>query len=683
MEGSEGVESLEGEGAGGGSLEGGTVHLQVKGRVDYAHLLRLVRPAPQTRSSSCGGFAPHVDRPDLLLVDDAGSRGESGLHEGPRAHVLGLLLHPHGLRVRVQLHVQGHLVPWEGGQLLHADDRHVYLLLLGPLRVQLVEDLATAEEHPLHLGGVVDHRLVGLWVHSDELGVLVHLLQGTRAALVPQQVLGRGDDQRLAEVPVHLSAQHVEVVRRRRHVHHLPVGALYLHALVLAHGGHDVGVLVHLLQEALQPARAVLSPLPHVPVRQEERQGALAHPLVLPRRDELVDHHLRAVDEVSELRLPQHQHVGVLQAVAGLEAQHSELREYAVAHRELRLHLLDLIRGGADGGRGELGQVVQGGVLLACLLVHQHCMSVGKRAPLHVLPRQPHMVALQQHRAERQGLSSAPVDALSLLDGLDACGQDPLQLLVHVELGRRGAHLYPDVLQGGSVVAGLADTRVLPGREESLPLGGEPVVLGAVVRLGQLEVLLHRVLDHGLDFVQVLLLGRAVCHQLRLVHSESVWVLHDLGVQLGLRVHGLVQLVVPVASVADEVDDAVLPELLPPLHSHLEGRHHRQRVVAVAVEDGDVEGLAQVGAVHSGSGVVGVRREAHLVVDHHVDSPPHCEVRNTGHLDGLIHDPLSREGRVSVQQHRHVLQLVLLAVSGEKLLGADFADGYGVDGLEV
>lgn len=62
----------------------------------------------------------------------------------------------------------------------------------------------------------------------------------------------------------------------------------------------------------------------------------------------------------------------------------------------------------------------------------------------------------------------------------------------------------------------------------------------------------------------------------------------DLLVQHGLGEERLVDLVVPHAAVADHVDDAVLAVLLPPLHGELEGRAHRQRVVAVAVEDGDL-----------------------------------------------------------------------------------------------
>jgi hypothetical protein len=61
---------------------------------------------------------------------------------------------------------------------------------------------------------------------------------------VPQQRLRRHHHQRLAEIAVHLAAQDVEIIGRRG-----AVGDLHI-------------VLGAELQEALEPRRAVLRPLP-------------------------------------------------------------------------------------------------------------------------------------------------------------------------------------------------------------------------------------------------------------------------------------------------------------------------------------------------------------------------------------------------------------------------------------
>ena len=75
------------------------------------------------------------------------------------------------------------------------------------------------------------------------------------------------------------------------------------------------------LQKPLDARAGVLRPLPFVAVRQQQHQAGEQPPLVFAARDELVDDDLRAVREVAELRFPQHQRLGIVAAVAVLEAQ--------------------------------------------------------------------------------------------------------------------------------------------------------------------------------------------------------------------------------------------------------------------------------------------------------------------------------------------------------------------------
>jgi hypothetical protein len=110
----------------------------------------------------------------------------------------------------------------------------------------------------------------------------------------------------------HLAAQHVEELRGRGEVADLDV------------------VLGAVRQEALEPRARVLGPLALVPVRQEQHEPGEALPLVLARRDELVDDDLRAVQEVAELGLPDDERLGVIEAVAELEAEDAGLGQRAV-----------------------------------------------------------------------------------------------------------------------------------------------------------------------------------------------------------------------------------------------------------------------------------------------------------------------------------------------------------------
>jgi hypothetical protein len=65
------------------------------------------------------------------------------------------------------------------------------------------------------------------------------------------------------------------------------------------------------LEVALDAGRGVLGPLPFVSVRQQHDQAAETAPLHFARTDELVDNHLRAVGEITELRFPDDQRLRV------------------------------------------------------------------------------------------------------------------------------------------------------------------------------------------------------------------------------------------------------------------------------------------------------------------------------------------------------------------------------------
>jgi hypothetical protein len=62
-------------------------------------------------------------------------------------------------------------------------------------------------------------------------------------------------------------------------------------------------------------------------VRKEQDEPRGLAPLGPARDDELVDHDLRAVDEVAELRLPEHEGVGGGDRVAVLERESGVLGE--------------------------------------------------------------------------------------------------------------------------------------------------------------------------------------------------------------------------------------------------------------------------------------------------------------------------------------------------------------------
>src|SRR6185503_14627643 len=122
------------------------------------------------------------------------------------------------------------------------------------------------------------------------------------------------------------------------------------------------------LEVALEPRRAVLGPLPFEAMRQQENQAASAQPLGLARRDKLIDDDLRAVGEIAELRLPQHEAFRVGERVTILETENPELRKGTIANLETAT---------LDGGKRD--------IFVAALLIDPNRMALTESAAPAVL----------------------------------------------------------------------------------------------------------------------------------------------------------------------------------------------------------------------------------------------------------------------------------------------------------
>ena len=225
---------------------------------------------------------------------------------------------------------------------------------------------------------VVDHAL--------EVAV-GELLEPRRGLREPQQALRRHHDQRARLRHERLAAQQVEVLGRRGAVRDADV----------ALGGR--------LEEALDASARVLGARALVAVREQQREPRGLAPLGEARHEELVDDHLRAVHEVAELRLPQDERVGRLDAVAVLEAHARLLGERAVVQLERRVRV---------------AQVLERAVAVAGLGVVEHGVALAERAALGVLAGEPHRHAEREQRADRERLRVRPVDRAALGERLAA-----------------------------------------------------------------------------------------------------------------------------------------------------------------------------------------------------------------------------------------------------------------------
>src|SRR5215813_12568673 len=118
-----------------------------------------------------------------------------------------------------------------------------------------------------------------------------------------QHALRSENHQRLAPRTASLTAQHVEILRGVRRLTDLNV------------------FFTGQLQKTFDARAGMFRALAFESVRQEHDNAGWKIPFVLAGADELVDDHLRAVHEISELRLPQNQRFGVVAAEAVLKTK--------------------------------------------------------------------------------------------------------------------------------------------------------------------------------------------------------------------------------------------------------------------------------------------------------------------------------------------------------------------------
>ena len=206
---------------------------------------------------------------------------------------------------------------------------------------------------------------------------------------------------------------------------------------------------------------------------------------------------------------------------------------------------------------------------------------------------------------------------------------------------------------------------------------GEALLLHLVERDGErlaaarddLVRALHRHVAHAEQALDVHLADRRLAID-RLVHER-------------LRVARLVALVVAVAPVAVHVDHHVLAEALAPLHGEVRDGGDGLRILAVHVEDGDVEHADDVGGVAGAPRLDDVGGEADLVVDDHVDRAARRVAGEPAQVQRLGDDALADERRVAVYEQRHHMAPRVGEAAQPVLLGAGAALDHGVDELEV
>ena len=611
--------------------------------------------AGEARGGRGAGIAASITRAGHLAL--GGSQGflDQGFDEEPRTIVLRLFLAPdHFFQVLHPRQAQGQRLAREGVELLEADD----LDIVDPGGIagfhQVIGDLAGTQDD---LAGLGIGRPVHVGQDPHEVPVADEVRGLALGQRMAQQRLGRHDHQRLAERPVHLPAQHVEVIRRGGDVADLDV------------------VLRAELQEPLEPGRGVFRTLALVAVRQQHDEAIGPQPLRFRRSDILVDHDLRAVGEIAELRFPQHQGLRVGAGIAIFEAEHAVFGQRAVMHFE------PPVRHGRERH-----------VLVLVGLVDPDGVALAEGAAPRILAGQADVVAFGSQAAESERLAGGPVETLPggehLALGIEHAGQRLVDRQAFGNRGQRAAEAVEQLLfdAGGHVAArGFGIGRLV----EAGPAPGEPVRLVGLVALGSLELLLQHLGKAHLVFGRPGLVDHALFDQAVRIDRADAGMLADLLVHQRLGEARLVAFIVAEAAIAPHVDHDVAAEGLAIVDRQLAGEGHGFGIIAVDVQDRRLDALGDVRGIGRAARELRAGGEADLVVDDEVDAAAGVVALDAREAEAFPDNALPRKGGVAVDQdgqHLLVLEVAVLVaadVVAEGLLGADLAEHHRVHRFEV
>ncbi len=408
----------------------------------------------------------------------------------------------------------------------------------------------------------------------------------------------------------------------------------------------------------------MLRPLPLVTVRQQHGQATHPAPLLLAGGEELVDHHLSAVGEVTELGFPDGEAGRLGAGVAIFKGQYRVLGQYRVVNLERTLALVQVAQRGVGAGIG---------------LVVQHGVAVEEGATAGVFTGKADAGTLVHQSGVGQGLGKAPIHQLLAGSHQTAIFVNLLDLTLQHVGSRILAH---PLAEGFEVI-----------HRHCAVIGHVPVVaeIGCPVD----GVQLHRppLLAHPLAAIQRfailvdqrrrLLLGYApLGHQLIGVDLARGRVLLDLLVHQGLGRVRLVGLVVTVTTVANQLDHHVTLEGVAIIQRNLGHQHHGFRVVTVDVQHRRLHRLGDVGAIFGGAQVTVIGGgETDLVVDDDTHRPAHAIGTGQRHVEGLGHHALTSHGRVTVDGDGQHAGTILVTATIHA--GTHRADDHRVDDLEV
>jgi hypothetical protein len=212
--------------------------------------------------------------------------------------------------------------------LLNTNNGNILDLVGGTSLVECGVNLTRADDDTLAFRWRDKVAIGVLWITENPVEVRVtgEFREVGASKWVTEESLREEEDERLAELSVHLTTEKMEQVGWSSWISNLHVAVLML-SLQLLWGWEDTRILVAELEVSLNSGRGVLWSLSIVTVWQRHNNAGSLEPLALTRGNELINDALSVVGKVTELSLPHDESIWGGERVSVLEAKGTKLGE--------------------------------------------------------------------------------------------------------------------------------------------------------------------------------------------------------------------------------------------------------------------------------------------------------------------------------------------------------------------
>ena len=391
--------------------------------------------------------------------------------------------------------------------------------------------------------------------------------------------------------------------------------------------------------------------LTFVAVRQEQAEAAQTRPLGFAAGDELIDHHLRTVDKITELRLPDHQLKRLRGGVTVLEPEHRFLRQQRIDDDKIGLLAIDVLQ-----------RNIGAGIPFFAVLVVHHRVAVREGAAPAILPAHAHRMAGRDQRRVREIFRHAPIERQFAAAHFAARFQQFFHRHVAFEIGRNLREAFGVMFQRierhsrvGNRAPALANIRCPIDRQRRLD-AIKNFGVGAFARIEPRANVSHQI-------VTVPGGGGCVGGETVRIEFSRAWMLGDLFVHQRLRDERLILLVVAEFAKANHIDYHVLAKFHPVIERDATHHQHRFRIVRIHMKHRGLDHLGDIGAIQGRARIARVGSgEPDLIVDDDMHRAAGLEAARLRERHGFHHHALPGKCGVAVNQHRqHFLAFVIAA----------------------